>query len=115
MPDDLWQLDASELARLIRFGRISSREATESCLARLDAVNPEINAVVRVRAEEALAAAGAADEARAQGYFGSAARRVGHDQDQHRPGRLSDRQKQGGVLRIGTFLGHSPDPRSSSC
>ena len=63
MTDDLWRLDASELARLIRFGRISSREATESCLARLDAVNPAINAVVRVLAEEALAAADAADEA----------------------------------------------------
>ena len=48
MTDDLWRLDATELARLIRLGRASSREATESCLARLRAVNPVINAVVRV-------------------------------------------------------------------
>jgi amidase len=67
MTDDLWRLDASALARLIRLGRVSSREATESCLARLDAVNPVINAVVRVLTEEALAAADAADRARAQG------------------------------------------------
>jgi amidase len=67
MTDELWRLDASELARLIRLGRVSSREATESCLARLEAVNPAINAVVRVLAEEALAAADAADEARARG------------------------------------------------
>ena len=35
MTDDLWRLDATELARLIRLDRISSREATESCLSRL--------------------------------------------------------------------------------
>lgn len=67
MTDDLWRLEASELVRLIRLARVSSREATESCLARLDAVNPAINAVVRVLTEEALAAADAADRARAQG------------------------------------------------
>jgi amidase len=67
MTDDLWRLDASELARLIRLGRVSRWEATESYLARVDAVNLAINAVVRVLAEEALVAADAADEARAQG------------------------------------------------
>jgi len=34
MTDDLWRLDATELARLIRLGRASSREATEACLSR---------------------------------------------------------------------------------
>jgi amidase len=67
MTDDLWRLDATQLARLIRLGRISSREAVHSCLARLHAVNPKINAVVRVLEEEALAAADAADAARARG------------------------------------------------
>jgi amidase len=67
MTDDLWRLDATELARLIRVGRISSREATESCLGRLHAVNPVINAVVRVLEEEALAVADATDEAQARG------------------------------------------------
>ncbi len=67
MPDDLWRLDAIDLARLVRLGRVSSREATESCLARLHSVNPTINAVVRVLEEEALAAANAADEAWARG------------------------------------------------
>ena len=67
MTDDLWRLDATELARLIRLGRVSSREAAQSCLSRLHAVNPAINAVVRVLEEEALAAAGAADAARARG------------------------------------------------
>jgi amidase len=67
MTDELWRLDATELARLIRLGRASSREAVRSCLARLHAVNPAINAVVRILEEEALAAAATADEARARG------------------------------------------------
>jgi len=67
MTGDLWRLDATELARLIRFGRASSREAVQSCLSRLHAVNPAINAVVRVLEEEAFAAAAAADEAQARG------------------------------------------------
>jgi amidase len=67
MTDDLWRLDATELVRLIRLGRVSSREATLSCLSRLHAVNPAINAIVRVLEEEALAAADAADAAQARG------------------------------------------------
>jgi len=67
MTDDLWRLDATELARLIRLGQVSSREATQSCLTRLHAVNPKINAVVRILEEEALVAATVADEAQARG------------------------------------------------
>src|SRR2546430_16187840 len=67
MTDDLWRLDATELARLIRLGRVSSRAATQSCLSRLHAVNPAINAVVRVLEKEALAAADAADATQARG------------------------------------------------
>jgi amidase len=59
---DLWQLGALELAELIRKGEASSRQAVESCLGRIDAVNPELNAVVVVLADEALAAADAADD-----------------------------------------------------
>jgi amidase len=67
MASELWQYDATELARLIRLGRASAREATLSCLARLRAVNPTLNAVVMTFDDEALAAADAADAARAQG------------------------------------------------
>jgi amidase len=67
MNEQLWQLDATDLARLIRTGRASSREATQSCLARMDTVNPHLNAVVRRMDDEALAAADAADAKRAQG------------------------------------------------
>jgi amidase len=64
---DLWQLDATDLAHLIRTGRASAREAVTSVLSRVDAVNPKLNAIVRRLDEEALAAADAADAARARG------------------------------------------------
>src|SRR5262245_57583340 len=63
----LWQLDATELARLIWVGQASSREAVVACLARMDAVNGKLNAVGRRMDEEALAAADAADAVRAYG------------------------------------------------
>ncbi len=61
--DELWRWRAVDLAKAIRAGAVSSREAVESCLARLDAVNPTVNAVVDVMAEEALATADDADKA----------------------------------------------------
>lgn len=64
---ELWQLDATDLARLIRLGRASAREAVQSCLGRLERVNPAINAVVQRMDAEALAAADAADARRARG------------------------------------------------
>ncbi len=64
---ELWQHDATDQARLIRTGRASAREAVASALARLEAVNPQINAVVQFMAEEALAAADAADAKQRRG------------------------------------------------
>lgn len=60
-PGPLWRWDAVDLAAAIAARRISSREATASCLERIAAVNPKINAVVEVLADEALAAADLAD------------------------------------------------------
>jgi len=51
---------------MVRRGKVSSRELTELVLARIDAANPDLNAVVEVRREAALEAA-AADEAVARG------------------------------------------------
>ena len=64
---ELWQSDATELARLIRTGQASAREAVDSVLARLHKVNPAVNAVVRVLEEEARTVADTADAARARG------------------------------------------------
>jgi len=58
---DLWRLDATEQARLIRTGAVSSVELTKATLARVSAVNPKINAIVDLMADEALKAAAEAD------------------------------------------------------
>jgi amidase len=63
MTTDLWRWDAGALAAAIRTGKISSREATQAVLARLQTVNPKLNAVTVVLAEEALRAADRADAA----------------------------------------------------
>ncbi|HVL57937.1 MAG TPA: amidase family protein [Burkholderiaceae bacterium] len=63
---ELWRLDATALAQGIRAGEFSSRDAVASCLQRLHAVNPALNAVVDLRDDEALAEADAADRASAQ-------------------------------------------------
>src|SRR5438046_10547142 len=65
---ELWQYDATDLARLIRTGRASAKEAVDSVLARLHKVNPAINAVVRVFEAESRAQAETADAARARGH-----------------------------------------------
>jgi hypothetical protein len=64
---ELWRLDAGELAEMIRRRDVSCREVVTAALARLDAVNPRINAVVRPLHETALAEAAAADQALARG------------------------------------------------
>jgi amidase len=60
---DLWRLSAAELAGLIRSKKVSAREAASAALARLDAVNPKINAVVEHRPKDVLAQAEAIDAA----------------------------------------------------
>ena len=62
---ELWQLSALQLAHTIKVGEASSREVVEAHLARIDAVNPHLNAIVRRLDDSALAAADAADKARA--------------------------------------------------
>src|SRR2546421_703039 len=67
MDQSIWRWDATAVAAAIRTGKISSREATQSVLARLEAVNPKLNAVTVVLAEQALAAADRADAALRRG------------------------------------------------
>jgi len=64
---DLWRQPACELAKLVKKGEVSAVEVTESVLARIDEVNPAINAVVTEMPEEALSAAHQIDEAIAKG------------------------------------------------
>lgn len=67
MNDDLCFLSAVEMAAQIRAGRLSAREVMAAHLARIEAVNPQVNAIVTLHAEQAMAAALAADEAQARG------------------------------------------------
>ncbi len=64
---ELWQLSARELAECIRTGASSSREVVQAHLDRIDAVNADLNAVVRRFDSEALSAADEADRAVAAG------------------------------------------------
>ena len=64
---ELWRLSASELAARIRRREVSAREAAEAALARLDVVNPKLNAVIAHRPEEVRARAGQVDAALARG------------------------------------------------
>lgn len=53
--DDVsWQLGATEMARRFRDRSLTPLAAVESCLARMDAVNPRINAIVARRDELVL-------------------------------------------------------------
>src|SRR5580692_6983668 len=64
---DLWRLSAGDLAKRIAAKEVSSAEVIEAHLARIEAVNPQVNAVVRVLADEARAGAAAADRLLAAG------------------------------------------------
>src|SRR5262245_33120160 len=64
---EIWQLSATELAQRIARRQLSSAEVVDAHLARIDAVNPALNAVVRVLADEARAAAAQADKRLADG------------------------------------------------
>ncbi|USQ86408.1 amidase [Streptomyces phaeoluteigriseus] len=66
-PTELWQLSATELASAVRSREVSSVDLVRSCLDRIEATNPRLNALVDVRPEEALAGARRADEQVASG------------------------------------------------
>src|SRR5579863_149368 len=59
-----------ELGRSLSSGEISSVELTRTFLARIERLNPSLNALITLTAEEALAAAAAADGRRAAGEKG---------------------------------------------
>jgi amidase len=65
--DDLWRLSAKDLAALIAAKKVSAKEAATAALARLDAVNPKINAVIDHRPDDVLKQAGVVDAAIAKG------------------------------------------------
>ena len=67
MSNELWRKSALELAGMIARKEVSSRDVVAAHLARIDEVNPWLNAVVRRWDDASLAAADAADKAVAAG------------------------------------------------
>lgn len=67
MSDDICFLSATEMAGQIRAGHLSAHEAVEALLKKIERVNPQVNAIVTLDAEGALAAAAAADDRQTRG------------------------------------------------
>lgn len=61
--DAIYYKSATELALLIRTKQLSSREVVQAHLERISAVNPKVNAIVTLMADDALKGAAAADKA----------------------------------------------------
>jgi amidase len=64
---DVCSLTAVEMAGLIRHKKLSAREVMAAHLKRIDDVNPKVNAIVTLVAEQAMTNAGKADEAQVHG------------------------------------------------
>jgi amidase len=64
---EFWRLPATEIAALVRARKASATEVAKDALARLDAANPAINAVVDHRPEDTLAEAARVDALLARG------------------------------------------------
>jgi amidase len=67
MTRDICFQTASEMAANIRAGHLSAREVMQAHLAQIENINPQVNAIVTLHAEQAMEAAKAADEAQARG------------------------------------------------
>jgi amidase len=64
---ELWELTGTEIVDLVKSAKVSAVDVCKSTLARLEAINPAINAVVQRTDAEALGSAQAIDDARARG------------------------------------------------
>ena len=62
MATEPWQMEGVEVARLIREKQLSAAEVAESQLARIDAVNGKLNAIVRRTDDDARAIAASIDD-----------------------------------------------------
>jgi amidase len=67
MTSEICELSAVELARLIRAKQLSAREVVGAHLMQIERVNPDVNAIVTLVADQAMARAGLADEEFAHG------------------------------------------------
>ena len=80
-PTDLTDLTILEAAEALHRKRLGAVELAQAYLARIERLNPELNAYVTVTAERALADARRADDAIARGLRGPATRALGPRED----------------------------------
>jgi aspartyl-tRNA(Asn)/glutamyl-tRNA(Gln) amidotransferase subunit A len=66
-PDDLTGLSLRDASDLVRAGKVSPVELTNACLARIERLNPILNAFITVTGQQALADAKAAESEIAKG------------------------------------------------
>ena len=97
IPDDPLFTSATRLAALIKARKISSTEVVTAHIARIEAVNPRINAVVFPTFERALAEAKFADQATARGQSFGPLHGV--------PCTMKDSHEVAGVVSTGGTLG----------
>ncbi len=97
--DDIIYASAKAMAQAIRDGEASAAEVVEAHLARIEAVNPALNAVVQLSAERARAEAADADAALARGESKGALHGV--------PFTLKDSIDTEGVITTGGTLGRA--------
>jgi amidase len=64
---ELWQRRAVDLAAMLASGELSAREVLDAHIARIEATNPAVNAIVTISVERAEEDAARADDARARG------------------------------------------------
>ena len=67
MTDQVCLRPATEMAEIVRSRELSSRELLGLCLARVERINPAVNAVVTLDRDAAFIAAAQADERTARG------------------------------------------------
>ncbi|MDB5825008.1 MAG: Amidase [Herminiimonas sp.] len=67
MTQEICFMSATEMAAQIRSGNLSAVEIMEAHLEQIESVNPQVNAIVTLDSERALASAKAADEMQARG------------------------------------------------
>lgn len=71
MSNALWKWSAVRMRDALAAREVSARELTQSCLDRIGEVNPDVNALVEVRADDSLALADHADARRRAGEQGA--------------------------------------------
>ena len=97
---ELHHLTLAELNEGLRARRFSSVEITRHFLARIERLNPALNAVITVTAEQALAAAQRADRLLAVGRSGRAGGPADHSQGYFLHGRCIDHLRLAHVVQL---------------